>query len=267
MTTPDTTAIEKTPSIANRLTDVLSSEWTKIRSVRSTFWLLIIAAVTAIGGSAIVAVSEQSSTKPLPRDPVASVFLAWVEYPILALGILGALTFTSEYATGQIRTTFAAVPQRLTVLAAKASATGIVALIFGEALAFASFLLSEAILTGHRGTTSLARPGVPGELLAAGFSLFAIAMVGLALGAIIRNTAGAVAALPALIYLPLVVLTLPHPWNDDIGKFTLLLAAYQLISEHAHAGLLPRPLSVAIVVAWPAALLLTAAIVIRRRDA
>ncbi len=99
---------------------------------------------------------------------MASIFLAWLEYPILALGILGALSFTTEYTTGQIRTTFAAVPQRLTVLAAKAGVTGIIALFFGEALAFASFLPCEAILAGHRGATSVSHPGVPGDLLAAG---------------------------------------------------------------------------------------------------
>jgi ABC-2 type transport system permease protein len=108
---------------------------------------------------------------------------------------------------------------------------------------------------------------VPGELAAAGFFVFAIAMLGLGLGAIIRNTAGAVAALPALIYLPLVVLSFPHPWNDSIGKFTLLMAAYQLVSEHSHAGLLSRPLSLVVVVAWPAAMLLTAGVLIRKRDA
>ncbi len=267
MAIPDILPTGKKPAITTRMTDVLTSEWTKVRSVRSTFWLLVIAAVTAVGGSAIVAISERSSGKPPTADPVASVFLAWLEYPILAVGILGVLSLTSEYPTGQIRTTFAAVPQRLTVLAAKAGVTGIVALIFGEALAFASFLLCEAILAGHHGATSLSHPGVPGELLAAGFSVFAIAMLGLGLGAIIRNTAGAVAALPALIYLPLVLLTLPHPWNDTIGKFTLLTAAYQLVSEHPHAGLLSRPLSLAVVVAWPAATLLAAGVLIRKRDA
>lgn len=263
----DTHRTTATPPITTRLADVFASEWTKLRSVRSTFWLLVIAAVTAIGGSAIVAVSERSGNKPAPLDPVASVFLAWLEYPVLAVGILGVLSFTSEYMTRQIRTTFAAVPQRLTVLAAKAGVTGMVALLFGELLAFASFLLSEAILSGHQGATSLSQPGIPGELLAAGFSLFAIALAGLGLGAIIRNTAGAVAALPALIYLPLIVLTLPHPWNYTIGKFTLLMAAYQLVSEHPHPGLLSPPLSLAIIVAWPAAALLAGAVLIRRRDA
>jgi ABC-2 type transport system permease protein len=263
----DTHQMQELPPLVSRAGDVLASEWTKIRSVKSTYVLLAVAAFTAVGGSAIVALSERASNKPDRFDPVASIFLAWLEYPILALGILGALTFTSEYTTGQIRTTFAAVPQRLSVLAAKAAVTGAVALIFGETLAFATFSLFEAILAGHHGATSLSHPGVSGELLSAGFTLFAIALLGLALGAIIRHTAGAVAAIPALIYLPLVVLWLPHPWNDTIGKLTLLTAAYELVSEHSHSGLLSRPLSLAVVAAWPAAALVIAAVVIRKRDA
>lgn len=263
----DSPPADRAPALATRLTDVLASEWTKTRSVKSTYWLLLIAAVTAVGGSLVVALSAQSSHKPAPLDPVASIFLAWLEYPILAVGILGVLSLTSEYTTGQIRTTFAAVPQRLAVLAAKVSVTGILALAFGEALAFASFLLSEAILAGHHGATSLSHPGVPGEVLAAGFFVCAIAVLGLALGAIIRSTAGAVIALPAVIYLPLILLTLPHPWNHAIGKYTLLMAGYQLVSEHAHSGLLSRPLSLVVVAAWPAVALLAAGILIRKRDA
>lgn len=258
---------ERTPPLITRTADVIASEWTKVRSVRSTFWLLAVAAVTALGGSVIVAVSERSSNKPPIADPVASVFIAWLEYPVLAVGILGVLSLTSEYATGQIRTTFAAVPQRLALLSAKAGVIGITTLIFGELLAFAAFLLSQAVLAGHHDATSLPHPGVPGELLAAGFCVCAIAILGLALGAIIRHTAGAIAALPALLYLPLLVLTLPAPWNDRIGRFTLLMAADQLVSEHAHPGLLTRPLSLAIVVAWPTIALLAAAVLIRRRDA
>jgi ABC-2 type transport system permease protein len=249
------------------MVDVFVSEWTKTRSVKSTYVLLAVAAVTAVGGSAILALSERGSSKPGRFDPVASVFLGWIEYPILALGILGALSFSSEYTTGQIRTTLAAVPQRLTVLAAKAGVTGMVALVFGEALAFASFVVYEAILAGRHGSTALSHPGVPGELLAAGLTLFAIATLGLALGAVIRHTAGAVAAIPALVYLPLVTLSLPHPWNDDIGKFTLLAASYQLVSEHPHDGLLSRPLSLAVVLTWPAVALVIAGVLIERRDA
>lgn len=267
MAHPSTQPIEHTPAITTRTLDLLASEWTKTRSIRSTFWLLLIAAITAISGSAIVAISERASHKPPPADAVVSVFLAWLEYPILAVGILGVLNLTSEYTTGQIRTTFAAVPQRLTVLAAKAGITGAIALIFGETLAFASFLIAQAIRGGHHGATSLAHPGVPGEVLAAGLTLFAIALLGLALGAIIRNTAGAIATLPALLYLPLLFLTLPHPWNDTIAKFTLLMSAYQLVSGHTHAGLLPLPLSLIVVIAWPTIALLAAGLLVNRRDA
>lgn len=267
MATCDTLLAEPAPPIATRLIDALSSEWTKLRSVKSNYWLLTIAAVTALGGSALAALADRSSHKPALADPVASTFLAWLEYPILAVGILGLLSFTSEYTSGQIRTTFAAVPQRLTVLIAKTSVAGIVALIFGEALAFASFLIRQAILTGHRGSIALTHPGVPAELLSGGLAICAIATLGVALGGIIRNTAGAVAALPALIHLPLLVLTLPHPWNDDIGKFTLLMAACQLVSEHPHAGLLPVPLSLAVLVAWPAVTLLAVGMLIKKRDA
>jgi ABC-2 type transport system permease protein len=266
MTTSDTVPVE-TPATSTRMLEILASEWTKLRSVRSTFWLLVVAAVTAVGGSAVVAVSERSSGKPPISDPVASVFLAWLEYPVLAVGILGVLSLTGEYTTGQIRTTFVAVPQRLSVLAAKAGVTGIVALILGEALAFASFLLTEAILAGRHRATSLSHPGVLDAVLAAGFCVLAVAMLGLGLGATIRNTVGAVAALPAVIYLPLVVLSLPHPWNTGISKFTLLVAAYQSVSEHAHSGLLSRPLSFAVVVAWPAAALIVAGVVTKKRDA
>jgi ABC-2 type transport system permease protein len=259
--------IETTPSIIVRVADVVASEWIKVRSVRSSVWLLVIAAVTAIGGSAIVGVSERSSSPPPVADPVASVFLAWLEYPVLAVGILGVLSFTSEYTTGQIRPTFTAVPQRLTVLVAKAGVIGIVALVFAEALAFASFLLCQTILAGHRYATSLADPGVAGNVLAAGFCLLAIAILGLALGAILRTTVAAVASLPALLYLPLITLALPHPWNHTIGKFTLLIAAFQLVSEHSHRELLSVPLSLVVVVAWPALSLTIAGLQISRRDA
>jgi ABC-type transport system involved in multi-copper enzyme maturation permease subunit len=260
-----TSRADRVPSLAVRARDVLLSEWTKVRSVRSTYWILLIAAVTAIGGSVIVATTTASSGHS-PMDPLASIFLAWLEYPVLAVGILGVLAFTSEYGTGQIRTTFAAVPQRRAVLTAKAGAVGLLTLCFSELLAFVSFFLSEAILSGHHQGLSLAHPGVLGAVLGAGFSLFAIGLVGVGLGAIIRHTAGAVAALPAVIYLPLVLLSLPAPWADKIGRYTLLIASSQVVSLHPRTGLLSPTFSMLVVAAWPAASLLIAGLLITRRD-
>jgi hypothetical protein len=251
------------PPLLPRAVDVLASEWTKLRSVRSTLWALLIAAVTAIGGSAIVAVAAASGSQP-PLDPLGSIYLAWLEYPVLAIGILGVLTFSSEFGTGQIRTTFVALPQRGAVLAAKATVTGCLALVLGELLSLIAFFLSEAILSRHHKGLSLAHPRVLGAVVAAGVALGAIALLGVALGAIIRHTAGAVAALPAVIYLPLVVSSLPAPWNASIGKFTMLTAAFQTVALHPRADLLSPALSMVVVLAWPAIALLVAGLLINR---
>jgi len=262
------TIVDTSPRPSDRLMvrwrDILASEWIKLRSVRSTYWTLVIAALTAIGGSIVIALSEGTS-KP-PADPLASIFLGWLEYPVLAVGILGVLVFTSEYTTGQIRTTLTAVPQRLTVLGAKAVVVGLVTLVFGELVAFVSFLLSEAILSAHHRGLSLAEAGVLRAVLAAGLCLFAIAVVGVGLGAIVRHTAGAIAALPALVYLPLIAVSLPQPWNDRIGEFTLLGAAYQAVSLHPSRSRLPPAASVVVLIAWPAATVAVAALLIARRD-
>ena len=106
---------------------------------------------------------------------------------------------------------------------------GVIALVFGEVLSFTAFFLSEAILSSHHTGLSLAHPRVISAVGAAGVALCSISLLGVALGTIIRHTAGAVAALPALLYLPLVVSALPAPWNTSIGRFTMLMASYQTV--------------------------------------
>ena len=160
------------------------------------------------------------------------------------------------------------MPRRWAVLAAKAAVVGTAALIAGELLAFASFLLTQAILSGHRRGLSLSHPGVPGAVAAAGALLCVSAVAGLGLGVIVRHVAGAVAALAGLIYLlGLACLFLPSPRDDRIGRFTVALAAYQVVALHPHRDLLSPALSMLVLVAWPAAALLAAGVVISRRDA
>jgi ABC-2 type transport system permease protein len=248
-----------------RARDVLMSEWTKLRSVRSTYWALIIAAVVSLAGSALAAFPA-SRGAPLP-DPVAFSFIGWAEYPVLAVGVLGVLTFTSEYATGQIRTTFTAVPRRLAVLAAKTALVAALALVFGELLALASFSLTQAILSRHGQGVALSHPGVPGAVLSAGFVLAVVAVAGVGLGAAIRHTAGAVAVLPVVFYLPLALLSLPAPLNHEIDRFTLPVAAYQVVALQPATNLLAPALSMLVLVGWPAVILAIAAILITRRPA
>jgi ABC-2 type transport system permease protein len=255
------------PPLAVRARDLLTSEFTKLLSVRSTYWTLLVAVVTAIGLSAVVAVAFATPppTNRPPIDPLMPSFIS-LEYAVLAVGVLGVLAFTTEHATGLIRTTFAAVPRRRAVLAAKAATVGAVTLIVGELVSFASFFLAQAILSGHHLGVSLSHSGVPGAVLADGALLFVCAMLGLGLGAIIRHTAGAVAVLAVVIYLPAILGLLPAPWNDRIGRFTLFYAAEQVTALHPNAHLFSPTLSILILIAWPTTALLTAAALITRRD-
>jgi ABC-2 type transport system permease protein len=258
------------PALTARAWDVLGFEWIKLRSVRSNGWIVLIAAVVTIGITAIVAHSFAAAPGPPPgglMTPLAESFLGYAEYTVLPVSVLGVLVFTSEYSTGLIRTTVTAVPRRWAVLAAKAAVAGTAALGVGELLAFASFFLTQAILSGGRRGISLASPGVPTAVLAAGFLLCVCVLAGLGLGAIIRHTAGAIAATIGVIYLVAVVcLILPSPWNVRIGRFTLPFAAYQVVARHPQAGLFSPGVSLLILIAWPAAILVTAGILLTRRD-
>jgi ABC-2 type transport system permease protein len=244
----------------------LASEWTKLRSVRSTLWTLLITASTAVGGSGTFAFASagQPST---PFDPVTGTFIAWVEYPVLAVGVLGALSITNEYASGQIRTTFTAVPQRHAVLVAKAAVLGGLVLVVGELLAFMSFAVTDVVLAAHHRAVGLGEAGVLRSVLAAGVIMASVALLGLGLGVVVRQTAGAIIALPGVLYVPLMVLILPSPWNHEVGRFGMLAAAYQLVSPEPHDTMLPLPAALVVLLAWPAVALVVAGVLVSRRDA
>ena len=263
----DRSARTPVPSLAVRALDLLASEWTKFRSVRSTYWSLLVAVVTPIAFSALVAFAfaHQPASAGPPPDPLLPEVLS-LEYAVIAVSVMGVLAFSTEYSTGLIRTTFAATPRRRAVLAAKAVVLGTVTLAAGELVAFVSFFLVQAVLAGHHQGVSLSRPGVPGAVLAAGLLLCVCALLGLALGAIIRHTAGGIAATIAVIVLPGIVALLPSPWRGRLGRFTLVEAARQVTALHPATNLFSPALSLLVVLAWPAAGLAAAAVLITRRD-
>jgi ABC-2 type transport system permease protein len=257
------------PSIAVRAGDVLAGEWTKLRSVRSTYWTLLVAGVTPIAFSVLVAFTftnqPAAAPSPLRLDPLLPGLIS-LEYALIAVSVLGVLAFSSEYATGLIRTTFAAVPRRRAVLAAKAAVTGAVTLVAGEVVAFVSFFAVQAILSGHHLGVSLSHPGVPGAVLAEGILMCVCALMGVGLGAIIKHTAGGIAAALGLIVLPSILALLPSPWSGRIGRFALLDAARQVTALNPATNLLAPALSLLVLLAWPAAALLVASLLVTRAD-
>jgi ABC-2 type transport system permease protein len=205
-------------------TNVLTSEWTKIRSVRSTYWTLLAAAGSTIGLSAIVCAvyvaqyAHMSAKDKAGFDP-ASTSLTGGVLAQLAIAVLGVLVITSEYGSGMIRTTFAAVPQRLTVLAAKATVFAAVTLAVTTSACFIAFFIGQAIL-GTKGLgVSIGAPHVLRTVVGTGLYLAVLGLLALGLGALIRKTAGAITAVFGMLFvLPVLASLLPSSMSV-IQKF------------------------------------------------
>ena len=203
----------------------LRSEWTKLRSVRSTTWSLVATAVltVAIGilatGTEAPRWAHSNLGDRLAYDPT-SLSLAGFLFGQLAIGVLGVLVVSAEYTTGTIRATFGAIPNRLTVLAAKVAVFTAVAFILGEILSFASFFIGQAILSGSTPTAALGQPGVLRAVVGGGLFLTVLGLFALGLGTIIRHSAGAITVFVAIFFvIPLIVEALPAGIKNAVGKY------------------------------------------------
>jgi ABC-2 type transport system permease protein len=212
------------------MSGIVRMEWIKLRSVRSTWWCLAVFAVAMIAlGVVTVATNtphDWSTWTPALRadwDPTNSGFSGLLIGQFCA-GIIAILAVTSEYSSGLIRSTLAAVPRRRAVLVGKAAAVGALVLAASEVLVFVTFLGVQAGLKSPVPHATLGQPGVLRAVLMAGAYPFFIAMIGVGLGLIIRHTAGAICALVGIVFvLPLLTATLPHSLHLDIDRFLPLI--------------------------------------------
>jgi hypothetical protein len=241
-------ALRTLPPGRYRFSGVVRSEWTKLRSVRSTLWCLVATVVLGIG-IGILATSSQAShwrhadfiDKAL-FDPT-SISLTGLLFGQLAMGVLGGLTVSAEYGSGSIRASFAAVPRRPVVLAAKAIVFGVVALVVTEAVSFTAFFVGQAILSGFTPTATLAQHEVLRAVIGGGLFLTVLGLMALGLAAIIRHTAGTITTFVGiLLILPLVVSAFPASIGHPIGRYlpaTIGSAMTSTTSEGAHDQFLP----------------------------
>ena len=203
---------------------VLAAEWTKIITVPSTFWTLLAGVVVSVGLSVLISLAYTSSYEQLPEYDrqafdVASFSLVGLNFGMVAFGVLGVLVITGEYATGMIRTALTAVPRRVQYLAAKALVLAGVVLAVGLVVSFASFFLSQLIYRTKGLDGSLGDPGVLRAVVGGAVYLTLIALISLAVGVLLRHTAGAVTTvLGVLFVLPIIGAFLPGEWGDDVAK-------------------------------------------------
>jgi ABC-type transport system involved in multi-copper enzyme maturation permease subunit len=222
-------------------TNVLAAEWTKLRSLRSTWWTLLIAAVTTIGLSAMISAIYVAQYATLSAQEkagfdAASFSLTGGVLAQFAIAVLGVKIMTSEYGSGMIRTTFTATPQRLTVLAAKIAVFSTVSLAVTTAACFVAFFLGQAILAGKGLDVGIGEPGVLRTVIGTSLYLGVLGLLSLGIGGLIRKTAGAISAVVGIIFvLPVLTSLLPSSL-DAIQKYLPANAGQAIITGGVAQG-------------------------------
>jgi hypothetical protein len=244
------------------VSDVVRSEWSKFRTVRSTYWTLIVAVIAMIGLGALISAAQSGHQREF--DPV-STSLSGVLLAQLAIGVLGVLFVTSEYSTGMIRSTFTAAPQRRLVISAKAGVFAVVALLVGTLTSLAAFLVGQAAM-GKLGV-SLTSPGALRSVIGVGLYLSLLAVFAVGLGAIIRSTGGAVATVFGLILvLPAVAQALPNSIRDSVDKYLPGNAGQAIFHTIRDTSTLAPWVGIGVFALYAAAALGGGLILVRRRD-
>src|SRR6516164_497867 len=278
-----------------RLGGLLMAEWTKIRSVRSTMWTLLIFVIVSLGLTGLFTWLTLNAlnngrngarSSGIITDPVSFILGTGLGLGQLAICVLGALVITSEYSSGTIRASLLAVPRRYPVLLAKALVFAALVFVVGEIVAFASFYIGVALINGHvitlHGTigghavtarhtitVSLSQPGVLRAVFGAGLYLTVLGLFALAIGGLIRHTAGAITAVigMVLVIFPLAGL-LPDSWGAHVHAYLPTVAGQLITQDKPSAGqLLSAWQGFGVFCAWTALLFAAAIFLLQRRDA
>jgi ABC-2 type transport system permease protein len=210
----------------------LRSEFTKIRSTRSTYWTLLAMAVItiAIGALGSFAAAHNVDGSGPYFDPT-NRSLDGLYLGQLVIAALGALTITSEYSTWMIRTSLSVMPRRGVVFAAKAAALGAVAFVTGLVTSFGAFFLGQALMSGKHINATLGQPNVLRAVIGAALYLTVCGLLAFGIGMILRNTAAAITASSALLLVvPLLVILLPQSWQNDVNKWVPAYAGGEIFS-------------------------------------
>ncbi len=264
-------AAQRAPASPSRrwragLPQTVRAESTKLVSLRSTRWTLVITSV----GTFVVTFLAAHGALHHPKgwyqgfDPT-NQSLAGLAIGSLALGVLGILAMSGEYGSGTIRSSLAAMPRRGVLLGAKVLVIGLGTLVIGEVLSFISFFEGQAVLRGGAPTASLGQPGVLRAVALSGFFLALFALLGLGIGTVIRHTAGAVAVFAGVTFLvPILFDSISH----GIARFAPeLIFANSIAAVDRQSNAVSVTIGVVLMLVYCATALGLGALLLNRRDA
>jgi ABC-2 type transport system permease protein len=256
---------------------LLVAEWTKIRSVQSTLWSLLAFVVVAVGFSTLIAAvishdwnapGNHPNHARLVTDPTAVIFGAGLGLGQLAICVLGVIVITSEYTSGTIRASLLAVPNRISMLGAKALVWAILDFVISAITVFAVFFIATAILRSHVSVT-LSQPGVTRAVIGGILYLTVLGLFAMAIGGLIRHTAGAIAIVIAMvIVVPPLVSLIPGTIANHVHGYLPTVAGELVAQTSQQSGdVLSGWQGFGVFCLWTAVLLALCGWLLVRRDA
>jgi ABC-2 type transport system permease protein len=254
--------------------DLVRSEWTKIRTVRSTMWTIGVTIVLGIGIGALVTALTRShwfsmgAANRASFDPTATS-LTGLLFAQFAVGVLGVLVISAEFTTGTIRATLCAAPNRSRVLLAKIVVFGVLSFLVAELTSFVAFFLGQFLLSAPATHATLSSPGALRAVFGGGIFVCVLGLIAMGLGTIIRHTAGAISAFVAvLLVLPIIVEVLPNQLSLDVRKFMPDRIAVQMVTTHGKVFQAFSPwVGMFVMCLYAVVLLIVGASLLEKRDA
>ena len=260
------------------LTGTLRSEVTKIRSVRSTYWSLFLLVAVGIAWSVLFCAGEASRWPHMSAqdrvgfDPAQASVVGLALLGQLVIVVLGTLSITSEYSTGMIRTSLTVMPRRWVLCAAKAAVFTAIALVVAFLTSFAAFFVGQALLSSTHVGATLPQPNVLRAVTGTALYVALCGLFSFGLGAILRSTAGAMAAAYGLLFLvPQLAKALPSTWYADVVRWLPGGDVVNTITSTKGASSSPHMFSAwgefAVFGAYTVVVLAVGAVLFARRDA
>lgn len=268
-----------------RFSGVLRSEWIKIRSLQAMLWSFVLLILLPLGIGVLVAALSNNDGKALTGDAAGAAFVQFATIgtmiSTLIVAVIGALVVTGEYATGQIRSTFQAVPRRIEAMAAKGIVLAVTTFLASAVSIWVTVLITLPIVHGHNINVDLGSSAVIMPLLGGSVYVTLIGLMAFGAGIILRTTAGAIATVLGLMLVAPIVVQLVQGFTSVKWLTTLYnvlpqnagrnLASYASDTDPAgwHDGVLTLNgwSGFVVTLAWAVVAIVTALILVRRRDA
>lgn len=267
--TPTTPTTRSEAASGITLGRVLKSEWIKVTTVPSTVILIAITVVVMIGLAAVVGWSLGLAADAAPPGAAFAVPSSGLAFGQLLIASLAVVLVASEWGTGMIRSTMVAVPGRTPALVAKAAVIAAISFVVGFVSALGSYFVTQPILDAQGLGFALGEEGVFLSVVNTGTFLALVALISMATGTLLRNTAGGIVTVVGVFFvLPVVLQTLAGlaDWVADVGRFLPGEAGQQMVAVSTTDGALSRLEGGLTMAAWAIGLQVLALVVTKKRD-